>query len=259
MTQTIFASDRIGLTSRTVTDEGYLVAPGILARTGVQEYRAWELGLKDGDPMRALRLYRPGSEVFEARSMGSFDGCPITIDHPEGGVTRDNWNQLARGDVRGVRREGDFMAATLTIRSKDAIEALQSGKRELSNGYTFTLDMTPGQTPAGEAYDGVQRNIRGNHVALVDAARCGPACRVSDSSTPPVKGTIPMTETLRKVSVDGIPVEVSETAAAAIDKLTQARDKAKAALDAAPNQAVLDALAIVVLLRDALCARQTPR
>lgn len=257
MKTTCFASDRVALTSRTVTDEGYLVAPGTLARTGVQEYRAFELGLKDGDPMRVLRLYRPYTEVFAAKSIASFEGAPITIDHPENGVTRDNWSQLAKGDVRNVARAGDLLAATLTIKSRDAIEALESGKREISNGYTFTLDLTPGVTPSGEPYDGVQRNIKGNHVALVDAARCGSACRVADTTLPThQQGTRTMTEVLRKVVVDGIPVEVSETAAAAIDKLTKARDEAEAKLKAAPAQAVLDALnQEVKTLKDANTAK----
>ena len=41
---TIQARDFMSLTSRHMTDEGYLVAPGNMARTGVQEYRAYELG-----------------------------------------------------------------------------------------------------------------------------------------------------------------------------------------------------------------------
>jgi hypothetical protein len=181
--KTIQASDFMSLTSRHVTDEGYLVAPGNLARTGVQDYRAYELGLDaDGmDPMKVIRLHRPPEEVFDAASMASFENKPITIEHPPVAVTADNWADFAKGEVRDVGRSGDLMTGTLVIRSKDAIEAVQSGKAQLSNGYTFELDMTPGTTADGRAYDGVQRNIRGNHVALVDAARCGSACRIVDS------------------------------------------------------------------------------
>jgi uncharacterized protein len=218
------ASDFIGMTGRVMTPEGYLVATGVLARSGIQEYRAYELGM-DGDPMRIVKIYRPESEVFDRDSMASFDGLPITIEHPPGAVTADNWSQYANGDARGIDRAQDKMVGRLTFKTKAAIDALESGKSELSNGYTFDFDETPGVTPDGQKYDGVQRKIRGNHVALVDAARCGPACRVADSI--PQTKEITMADALRKVTVDGIPVNTDEAGAAIIEKLTKAHEKAQ--------------------------------
>lgn len=228
--KTIQARDFMSLTSRQMTAEGYMVAPGNLARTGVQDYRAYELGLDaDGmDPMKVIRLHRPPEEVFDAASMASFESKPITIEHPPVAVTADNWTDLAKGEVRDVARSGDLMTGTLLIKAKDAIEALQAGKVQLSNGYTFELDMTSGTTADGRAYDGVQRNIRGNHVALVDAARCGSACRIADSQ-PKLEGNT-MPELKRKVTVDGIPLEVEDTAAGVIDTLIKQRDEARDAL-----------------------------
>lgn len=228
--KTIQARDFMSLTSRQMTTEGYMVAPGNLARTGVQDYRAYELGLDaDGmDPMKVIRLHRPPEEVFDAASMASFESKPITIEHPPVAVTADNWTELAKGEVRDVARSGDLMTGTLLIKAKDAIEALQSGKAQLSNGYTFELDMTPGTTADGRAYDGVQRNIRGNHVALVDAARCGSACRIADSQ-PKLEGKT-MADAKRKVTVDGIPLEVEDTAAEVIDTLIKQRNEARDAL-----------------------------
>ena len=120
------------------------------------------------------------------------------------------------------------MTGTLLVKAKDAIEELQAGKVQLSNGYTFELDMTPGQTADGRTYDGVQRNIRGNHVALVDAARCGSACRIADSQ-PNLEGNT-MADAKRKVTVDGIPLEVEDTAAGVIDTLVKQRNEARDAL-----------------------------
>lgn len=218
------ANDAVELTNRELTPEGFLVAPGILARTGIQEYLAYELGLDAVDPTKRVKLYRPADEVFHPESIASFENKPITIEHPPNGVNADNWAELAKGEVRDIKPFGDYMEGTLIVKSKDAIEAIQSGKNQLSNGYTFFLDWSPGTTPDGKAYDGVQRNIRGNHLAIVDAARCGSACRISDSQ--PLGGNTMADANLRKVTVDGIPLEVSETAAAAIDKLTKERDTA---------------------------------
>lgn len=230
MTKTIQARDFMSITSRQMTAEGYLVAPGNLARCGVQDYRAYELGLDaDGmDPMKVIRLHRPPEEVFNPASMVSFENKPITIEHPSVAVTADNWRDLAAGEVRDVTRSGELMTGTLLVKAKDAIEALQAGKVQLSNGYTFELDMTPGQTADSRAYDGVQRNIRGNHVALVDAARCGSACRIADSQ-PNLEGNT-MADAKRKVTVDGIPLEVEDTAAGVIDTLVKQRNEARDAL-----------------------------
>jgi hypothetical protein len=229
--KTTTVQDRYAITSRTVTPEGYLVAPGVLARTGVQEYRAYELGLHtEGiNPLKVIRLHRPAEEVFDPESMRSFESKPVTIEHPIEQVTAENWRELGVGEVRDVVRDGERMAAVVILKDKAAIEALQSGKHELSNGYSFSLDMTPGTTADGRPYDGVQRNIRGNHVALVDAARCGSACRIADSQPEDPKG-ITMPEATRKVVIDGITLEVGDTAASAIESLTKQRDDARTEL-----------------------------
>lgn len=225
------AYDVFSLTSRTMTPEGFLVAPGTLARTGVQLYRAHELGLDESgmDPMRIVRLHRPAEEVFAPASMASFENKPITLGHPEGGVSAANWEKLAKGEVCDISRSGELMAATLHVKSAEAIAQVQSGKVELSSGYTFLLDMTPGTTADGQPYDGVQREIRGNHVAIVDAARCGSACRIGDAK--PNEGDRPMA--LQKVVVDGIPFEAEATLAGAIEKLIKDRDVAVQARDEA--------------------------
>jgi hypothetical protein len=209
---------------REYTDEGFLVVPARIARTGIQEYRAFELGLTDGDPMRKIRVYRPPAEVFAPAAMRSFENKPATNDHPTEFVDSKNWKDLAVGFARNVRREGDFLMADLIITDQSAIDQIEGGKVELSNGYTAEYDWTPGTTPEGLAYDAKQTNIRGNHVALVDAARCGPACRVSDSQPTQPKGKA-MAD--RKVTIDGIPFDLPEAAAAAVDKLITDRAAAQ--------------------------------
>lgn len=213
--------------ARTYTDEGFLIVPARIARTGVQDYRAIDLGVTDGDPMRMVKVYRSADEVFNADSMASFENKPITDDHPQEAVTADNWKTLAVGFARNIRRDGDFMVADLVITDKKAIDAVASGKVQLSNGYLCDYEFKAGKTADGIEYDAVQKNIRGNHVALVDAARCGPVCRVSDS-TNHKKGK-KMAD--RKVTIDGIPFEASEGLAAAVDKLIADRDALKATKD----------------------------
>lgn len=233
-----FAADNFQLSNVTTTDEGYIVARNSrIARTGVQNYYAYELGLDKElgfDPMKVIRLNRSPEEVFAPDSLRSFEGSPLTIDHPAGGVTADTWKKLANGDAKDIAPDGDYINSTINIRSKDAVAAYKAGKKQLSNGYTFSLDMTPGTNHKGEAFDGSQKNIRGNHVAMVDSARCGSACRIADSN--PSSTTGDSTMTTQKVTVDGIPLEVSDTAAAAINKLVIERDASKADLKAATDK-----------------------
>jgi hypothetical protein len=231
MTHTVTIRDVLPITSREITPQGFLKAPARIARTGVQEYAAHSLGLDRTagiDPMRIIRMHRPDEEVFEAASMASFEGAPVTLEHPDDDVTADNWARLAKGEVRGVTRDGDFLGAQIIIRDAKAIAAVMSGKVELSNGYQFEADMTPGETARGEKYDGIMRKIRGNHVAIVDVARCGSACRISDSENL-TNGANEMNEVIktRKVAIDGLPVQIEESAADAVETLIKQRDEAR--------------------------------
>jgi hypothetical protein len=98
---------------------------------------------------------------------------------------------------------------------------IQGGKKELSNGYSADYDFQVGVTPRGDSYQAIQRNMRGNHIAIVDRGRCGAVCAVSDDD----KGT-----SMAKVKItldDGSEVEVDEAVASVIVKSNAQRDKAQ--------------------------------
>ncbi len=172
---------------RTRTPEGFLRAPAMISTAdNVQPYRARELGLTDGDPERVLRLFRPKAEVFSRDTLESFERSTLTVTHPAKGVDSRDWKRVAAGDVHEIRPAGNVTSAWLLIRDQSAIDVVEKdGVVQLSCGYDFDLEMTPGTAPSGEAYDGIQRNIRGNHVAIVDAARGGPALRIADRNPNP--------------------------------------------------------------------------
>ncbi len=139
-----------------------------LTRTGVFTYRT-----SDGS---TVREYRPDSEVFNEDSMASFEALPVTDDHPPVMVTAENLAEYKRGRSGDtIRRDGQHMVGALIIDDAALIAKMKAGKREVSNGYECDLDPTPGISPDGEKYDMIQRNIRGNHIAIVDAGRAGTA------------------------------------------------------------------------------------
>ena len=78
------ARDLLGqITQRTMSPEGFLIAPGAIARAGnIQEYRASELGFDvthGMDSDHIVRLYRPTSEVHAPETIKSFEGQTLTV------------------------------------------------------------------------------------------------------------------------------------------------------------------------------------
>ena len=190
-----------------ITADGYLVAMPRAARVGIQAYRGSEVGRPDLD---VVRVYRPAEEVFNKDSLASFAHKPITVEHPPVMVDASNWKKYAAGQIGDeIARDGDFIRVPMMVADKAAIDAIDSGKVELSMGYTCDLDFTPGIAPNGDQYDAMQRNIRGNHLAIVDAARGGKQLRVIDYQ--PTTGINPMTH---QVIVDGVSLQVADAATA---------------------------------------------
>jgi hypothetical protein len=156
--RTDLASGSVSGTRRT-TSIGGVIARANLTRTGVFTYRN-----ADGSTRRELRL---PEEVFHPATLASFAHVPLTIGHPTR-VTPENWAQVAKGHVAGTpERSGKFVSSDIHIEDAAAARDAESGKlRELSCGYTCEVDPTSG-VYEGEKYDGIQKRIRGNHVALL--------------------------------------------------------------------------------------------
>jgi hypothetical protein len=68
-------------------------------------------------------------------------------------------------------------------------------------------DWTPGVTPDGQSYDAVQRQLRGNHLALVREGRMGPDVAVLDHSTGHLTITLDSTPEYRTMADDVAPTE----------------------------------------------------
>lgn len=227
-------------------DDGSLLADARIARTGIQTYLGSEVGKPD---MAMVRVYRPGTEVFAEDTLKSAAHRPVTNDHPAELVNADNWKQHAVGQTGDeITGEGIFIRVPLMVSDGETIKAIEGGKQELSAGYTCDLDFTAGTTPAGEAYDAIQKNIRINHVAVVQRGRAGSQVRIGDGAVhqwgaAPIPPTIDkeprtMSDALRTVVVDGLSVSTTDQGAQAIDKLTKERDSARQATsDAATTHA----------------------
>ncbi len=183
--------------------EGYLLCLNVpVARTGVQEYlpEELELGLPGNGPPGNedlfVPVYRPEEEVFSPETIASFEAMPVTNDHPPDGVDISNIRALQKGHVHNVRRgtgeESDLLLADLIITDPVLIDLILDGKREISCGYTYELCEENGQY--------IQRKIRGNHVAVVDAGRAGARVSIRDKKPKePERRTKTMKKSLSKI------------------------------------------------------------
>lgn len=161
------------------TEEGFLLCRDVvIARIGQQTYYAGEIPVTPDDN-GIITITRDEKEVFDPAAIASFERKPITLTHPDGFVTADTWSYLAKGSVFNVRRgagiESDCEMADLLVCDAEAIRGVESGDyRQVSCGYDAEyVETEPGK--------GLQKNIRGNHVALVQRARCGALCSIRDS------------------------------------------------------------------------------
>lgn len=207
---------------RVKTDEGFLLVPAKVARTGVQEYNAlFDFAPNEipeeknfSDSNNVVRLLRVSDEVFNKDALLSCANRPVTDGHPKNGfVDSFNVRDLQVGFSRDdVRQDGDAVAIDLVIQAEEIIKKIEDeGVNQISLGYSTDIDWANGVHPEFGKFDGIQRNIRCNHIALVKSGRAGPGIKISDEKTGGKK--------MATRVIDGITIEVTDQSGEAIDKL----------------------------------------
>lgn len=157
---------------------GFLICTAPICRSGWQEYRRSELEPASNDDT-LVRAYRPASEVTSSATVASGEGKPIVSPHPARFVTPDSWSWTARGHIQNVRvgandKNGNVqLFADIHVQDAGLIDKISAGVRDLSCGYTYDAELQ-----ADGTY--VMRNIRLNHVAIVESGRAGTS-KIMDS------------------------------------------------------------------------------
>lgn len=159
------------------TSEGYLLCRDVpISRVGEFEYSGLEVGI----PSKGGRVLmtRTADELFRPETIQSFNAKPVVIGHARF-ADPENWKDITVGIVQNVRRgqgdQADELLADLLLTDRKGIDLVESGRlREVSCGY----DASPVADGDGKGH---QVGIVGNHVALVEKARCGRACKIRDS------------------------------------------------------------------------------
>lgn len=209
------------------TAEGYLICRSVpIARTGDQQYTAREV-MQDGDPGQMVIVHRRPEDVFAEETIASFEGKPVTDDHPPENVQAENFASYARGHVQNVRQAGDNLVGDVYITdAKLASDVKHRVKREISCGYQ--CDLVP--DGAGGYY---QTNIRGNHVAVVLRGRAGHDVAIHDAANTAAEGR---TNTMNKFTKGVLAAFGSAAKEASPEELEAMATITATALDAAPAE-----------------------
>lgn len=170
--------------ARYIDDNGHLIVKEtVITKADVNPYYGKEipngaaLGL---DPEKIYFLLRDPEEL--RAGMQSFAAGQLLLQHIPVHATKPE-KELTIGAIGSEFRMDDegCVWAMIRVTDQEGIDYIQSGKMEqLSAGYAYTADMTSGEYN-GIKYDGIMRNIRGNHVALVERGRIGPDAIIADN------------------------------------------------------------------------------
>lgn len=133
------------------------------------------------EPDKIYRLYRHPDELKKAAP--TFNNIPVLCIHTPD-FPGDPPREYRVGTTHsGCDFDGTYLTNGLSIWDNSAIAGIETEEqKELSSSYQYVADMTPGTDEDGLViYDGVMRDIVGNHVALVETGRAGSDVLVADS------------------------------------------------------------------------------
>lgn len=165
------------------TPERFLILLGqTIGRSGWQQYYANEIDKGSGSN-GMVEVYRSPAEVVNPQHIASLEGKPVTMRHPARFVDSTTASYAGMGHLQNVRvgprdRDGNItLVADIHIHDDALIEMILSKQlRSISLGYTYDLD----DGPREGTYQ--QRNLVGNHCAIVESGRAGKATYITDAS-----------------------------------------------------------------------------
>ena len=167
---------------KVVDENGFITYFDIpISSEGVYDYAGFQIA-DNLPPKEVFKVYRPASEVCKKSFVDSLQEMPLVDDHTmigEGFTPVDKKN--AAGVMFNVRSKGDHLLCDIKIWGEKMKQKIRMGKRELSLGYIGYFRKQEGRFK-GKPYQFVMFGLSCNHVALVDDARMGHACRLVDNA-----------------------------------------------------------------------------
>jgi 8-oxo-dGTP pyrophosphatase MutT (NUDIX family) len=136
------------------------------------------------DPTKVYNVLRPPEELADPACINSFKLTPWIAGHT---MLGHGFTPAEQKGIDGIVGEdlyfdGEFLRGNIKAFTQKMNNLIGGDINELSLGYRCRYEYSPGVWQ-GQPYDYIQRNIRGNHLALVENGRCGAEVAVLDHLT----------------------------------------------------------------------------
>ena len=207
MTQLAF--DR-AFTLRWHDEDGRLhVERSNLTRVQVAPYHGAEIPGGEAlklDPEKVYYGYRPAEELGDEETIRSVNGIPIQLNHHLDYPDKPAKETRVGSTGDKAAFDGTYLSNSLHIQDSDAINRIKDGSmKQLSLAYHYDPDFKSSGEWKGQKYDFTMRNIRGQHLALVEEGRAGPTCVVEDHAFQGEKSMNDDKNPLNQTGQDGSP------------------------------------------------------
>lgn len=151
-----------------------------ISKVGVFPYMGRSIS-DECEPDKVYYVYRPATTLEQSVDTWDNPPKPFINDHE---MLGEGFSKIDDRPVQGVIHNPHFedgvLYADLSVYSESLKDKIANGKKELSLGYFCKYRKEKG-VYKGQAYDFVQEDMVGNHIALVDNGRCGSDVKVFDS------------------------------------------------------------------------------
>lgn len=148
------------------------------------------------DPNTVYWLLRDPSELRKAAP--TFHNIPLLSKHVPH-TADDHDGDIMVGTVGSEAvYEHPYLYNSLAIWSREGLHYAEGDQKELSSAYGYDADMTPG-VYEGQRYDGVMRNMKGNHVCMVKRGRAGSDIALDEELNPTNEETVTMSKKIQSL------------------------------------------------------------
>lgn len=158
------------------------------------------------DPEKVYYGYRPAEELGDEETIRSVNGIPIQLNHHLDYPDKPAKETRVGSTGDKAAFDGTYLSNSLHIQDSDAIDRIKDGSmKQLSLAYHYDPDFKSSGEWKGQKYDFTMRNIRGQHLALVEEGRAGPTCVVEDHAFQGEKSMNDDKNPLNQTGQDGSP------------------------------------------------------
>ena len=207
-----------------------------LSKVGVFPYLGRTIST-ELEPDKIYNVLRPEEELSKEEALNSFKLIPIVDDHTMLGTGAGMTPAEEKG-IHGVIGDNVYykdgvIYGDLKIFSETLKDEIENGKKELSMGYFCDYELADGEYN-GTPYQAIQRNLKINHIALVDEGRMGADVRVLDHNF--TFDTIKEIKEMAKTQTQSLAKALDED----IEEITKSEDECKGQDEEVDKRGLID-------------------